>query len=99
MILNKQAIIKIVVNNPTAAPVTEGNVAKSKEYMLQTQEFLNQVKNIKQQTEQSATSAAESANSAAESASSAFASAAKLWQDSKTYNPPDVVAGSDGEYL
>lgn len=96
MILNKQAIIKIVVNNPTAAPVTEGNVAKSKEYMLQTKELLNQVKNIKQQTEQSANSAAESANNAAESASSAFASAAKLWQDSKTYNPPDVVAGSDG---
>ena len=40
--------------------------------------------------------ATESANSAAESAGSAFAAAAPLWEDSKTYNPPDVIAGADG---
>ena len=73
---NKQAVVKIVVNSPTAAPVAEGNVAKAKEYMEQAQAVLGQVQAIQQQTQEIADDAAESANSAAESAGSAFAAAA-----------------------
>ena len=93
---NKQAVVKIVVNSPTAAPVAEGNVAKAKEYMEQAQAVLGQVQAIQQQTQEIADDAAESANSAAESAGSAFAAAAPLWEEDKTYNPPDVIAGADG---
>lgn len=93
---NRQAVVKIVVNSPTAAPVAEGNVAKAKEYMEQAQAVLGQVQAIQQQTQEIADDAAESANSAAESAGSAFAAAAPLWKEDKTYNPPDVIAGADG---
>lgn len=90
------AVVTIVVNSPTASPVVEGNVSKAKDYMEQTQEVLNKVQLIQQETQSIANNAAQSAESAAESATSAFAAAAPLWEDSKTYNPPDVVAGSDG---
>lgn len=93
---NEQVVVKIVVNSPTAAPVAEGNVAKAKEYMEQSQALLEQIQGIQQQTQEIANDAAESANSAAESASSAFAAQAPLWSDTETYNPPEVVAGSDG---
>lgn len=96
MSANEQVVVKIVVNSPTAAPVAEGNVAKAKEYMEQSQALLEQIQGIQQQTQEIANDAAESANSAAESASSAFAAQAPLWSDTETYNPPEVVAGSDG---
>lgn len=90
------AIVKIVVNTPTASPLTEGSLEEVKKYVEEAKNVLSQTEIVANKANESADKSAKSANSAAESASSAFAAAAPLWVDDKTYNPPDVVAGTDG---
>lgn len=90
------AIVKIVVNTPTASPLTEGSLNKVNDLVNQAQEVLKQTQSTANKAAESANNAANSAGSAKDSATSAFAAAAPLWNDGKTYNPPDVVAGSDG---
>ncbi len=90
------AIVKIIVNTPTASPLTEGSLAEVKKYVEEAKNVLSQTEIIANKANESADKSAQSANSAAESASSAFAAAAPLWVDDKMYNPPDVVAGTDG---
>lgn len=90
------AIVKIIVNTATASPLTEGSLNKVNDLVNQAQEVLKQTQSTANKAAESANNAANSADSAKDSATSAFAAAAPLWNDGKTYNPPDVVAGSDG---
>ena len=90
------AIVKVIVNTATASPLTEGSLNKVNDLVEQAQEILKQTQSTANKANESANNAANSADSAKDSATSAFAAAAPLWNDGKTYNPPDVVAGNDG---